>query len=109
MERGNVIEALSALAQDTRLDIFRLLVEAGPAGIPAGQIGEELGVPAPTLSFHLKELKNAGMVEASKNGRSVLYRADFGAMNELVGYLMENCCRRSCEGEGSTDCCEEGS
>jgi DNA-binding transcriptional ArsR family regulator len=93
MEKNGAIGALAALAQETRLDIFRLLVEAGPAGMPAGRIGDRLGVPSATLSFHLKELRNAGIVGCRRNGRSMIYAADFGAMNALVGYLMENCCR----------------
>ena len=92
---ADVVEALSALAQETRLALFRLLVEAGPAGMPAGAIAERLDVASPTLSFHLKELAHAGLVRASPQGRYVVYRADFDAMNALLGYLTENCCRLS--------------
>lgn len=93
MEKSEAIGALAALAQETRLDVFRLLVEAGPPGLPAGRIGERLGVGSATLSFHLKELRTAGMVNCRRAGRSLIYAADFGAMNALVGYLTENCCQ----------------
>jgi len=96
------VVALGALAQDTRLAIFRLLVEAGPTGVAAGGIADRLRIAAPTLSFHLKELAHAGLVEAEPQGRFIVYRADFKAMNELVGYLTENCCRGS--GACNTDC-----
>ena len=99
---GTVVIALAALAQGTRLAIFRLLVEAGPAGIPAGGIAAKLGIAAPTLSFHLKELAHAGLVGAEPQGRFIVYRADFPAMNALVGYLTENCCRSS--GVCAADC-----
>jgi ArsR family transcriptional regulator, arsenate/arsenite/antimonite-responsive transcriptional repressor len=87
------VVALAALAQDTRLAIFRLLVEAGPAGMPAGGIADNLRIAAPTLSFHLKELAHAGLIEAEPQGRFIVYRTDFKAMNALIGYLTENCCR----------------
>ncbi|WP_428535785.1 ArsR/SmtB family transcription factor [Rhodopila sp.] len=93
MEKSVAIASLSALAQETRLDIFRLLVRAGTEGMPAGQIGERLGLPSATLAFHLKELKNAGLVTFERNGRSLIYSAVYPAMNELLGYLTENCCR----------------
>ncbi len=96
------VVALAALAQDTRLAIFRLLVEAGPAGLPAGVIADKLRTAAPTLSFHLKELAHAGLIEAEPQGRFIVYRADFKAMNALVGYLTENCCRGS--GACITEC-----
>ncbi|MCZ6721990.1 MAG: metalloregulator ArsR/SmtB family transcription factor [Proteobacteria bacterium] len=95
MEKVEAIGTLSALAQENRLDIFRLLVEAGTIGMAAGRIGDELGMASATLSFHLKEMKNAGIVTCRKEGRSVIYGANFTAMNELIGYLLENCCRRS--------------
>jgi ArsR family transcriptional regulator len=94
--------ALAALAQDTRLAIFRLLVEAGPAGMPAGGIADKLRIAAPTLSFHLKELTHAGLIEAEPQGRFIVYRTDFKAMNALIGYLTENCCRGS--GTRTTEC-----
>ena len=102
MKTKSAVIALAALAQDTRLAIFRLLVEAGPAGVPAGGIAAQLGIAAPTLSFHLKELAHAGLVEAEPQGRFIVYRADFNAMNALVGYLTENCCRAS--GACTTEC-----
>jgi len=93
METNVALAALSGLAHETRLDIFRVLVEAGPDGVPAGQIGERLGLPAATLSFHLNHLKHAGLIARRRNGRSLIYSADFGAMNALVAYLTENCCQ----------------
>jgi DNA-binding transcriptional ArsR family regulator len=93
MEKPIVIEALAALAQETRLDIFRLLVQAGPDGLPAGHIGERLGLPAPTLSFHLNQLRHAGLVMPRRDGRSIIYAADYAAMNGLMAFLTENCCR----------------
>jgi len=93
MDETLAVTALGALAQETRLKIFRLLVEAGPSGVAAGAISEALGVPPPTLSFHLAQMKHAGLVEARRDSRSLIYAADFDRMNELVGYLTENCCR----------------
>ena len=93
MKRSEVIEALGALAQESRLDIFRLLVQAGADGIPAGRIGERLGLPSPTLSFHLNQLRHAGLIVPRREGRSIIYAADFDAMNALMGFLTENCCR----------------
>lgn len=86
------IDALSALAQETRLKVHRLLVEAGPEGLPAGRIGEELALAPATLSFHLAQLARAGLVRSRQNGRFVIYSADFENMNALVAYLTENCC-----------------
>lgn len=98
MELKNAVEALSALAQETRLNVYRLLVEAGPEGMAAGRIGEELALPAATLSFHLAHLSRAGLALSRQEGRFVIYSADFHTMNALVGYLTENCCgdSRSC-------------
>jgi ArsR family transcriptional regulator len=92
MEKQDVLSALAALAQETRLDVFRLLVQAGPEGLAAGEIGDALGVPAATLSFHLKELKGAGVARCRREGRSLIYSPDFEAMNGLLAYLTENCC-----------------
>ena len=92
MEIREVIDALSALAQDTRLKVHRLLVEAGPEGLSAGRIGEELELPPATLSFHLAHLARAGLAQSRQEGRFVIYSADFQTMNALVGYLTENCC-----------------
>jgi ArsR family transcriptional regulator len=99
METKAAIAALSALAQEARLTAFRLLVAAGPAGLPAGRIAEQLAVPANTLSFHLNHLKAAGLVSCRRDGRSLIYSADYTRMQELLGYLTANCC------SGST--CEE--
>jgi ArsR family transcriptional regulator len=93
MEKTNAIAALAALAQESRLDIFRLLVQAGPDGMAAGQIGERLGLPSATLSFHLSHLKHAGLVTFKREGRSLIYAAEYAAMNGLLGYLTENCCQ----------------
>ena len=93
MKKQAAIQALSALAQEARLDIFRLLVRAGVEGHPAGQIGKALGVPAATLSFHLKELKNAGIVTCRREGRSLIYGPNFDAMKDLLSFLTESCCQ----------------
>jgi ArsR family transcriptional regulator len=92
METINAIKALGALAQETRLAIYRLLVQAGPEGRAAGTIGETLGIPPATLSFHLAQLAGAGLVRPRQDGRFIYYSADFGAMNALIGFLTENCC-----------------
>lgn len=92
MERQNVITALAALAQETRLDIFRLLVGAGPDGYAAGRIGEALGLPSATLSFHLKEMRHAGLVTVRREGRSLIYAANFATMTGLIDYLTRHCC-----------------
>jgi len=93
MNKNDAIAALSALAQGTRLDIFRTLVVAGHNGLPAGRIGAGLGLPSATLSFHLKELRQAGLIEMRRQGRSLIYTAKFDAMSGLVAFLTENCCR----------------
>lgn len=95
MENKAAVLLLAALAQESRLAVFRLLVEQGPEGLPAGQIGERLGVPAATLSFHLKELSHAGLVQSRQAGRFVFYSANYPAMNDLIGFLTENCCAGS--------------
>jgi len=92
MEKSIAIAALGALAQDTRLDIFRLLVQKGPAGMPAGEIGDRLKQPSPTLSFHLNQLRFAGLITSRRVSRSIIYSANYDAMNELLAYLTENCC-----------------
>ena len=92
MKRSTVVAALGALAQETRLDIFRLLVQRGPEGSPAGEIGERLKQPSPTLSFHLNQLRFAGLVTSRRVSRSIIYSANYDAMNDLLGYLTENCC-----------------
>ena len=88
----NAITALSALAHETRLAIFRLLVQVGPTGLAAGQIAERLSIPAPTLSFHLSHLSHAGLISNRRVSRSLIYGANYDAMNGLVAYLTENCC-----------------
>ncbi|MBI4988604.1 MAG: winged helix-turn-helix transcriptional regulator [Rhodocyclales bacterium] len=92
MELKRTVACLAALAQETRLAIFRLLVEAGPEGLCAGDVGGRLGVPAATLSFHLAQLANAGLVRARQQSRFIFYSADFEAMNGIVAFLTENCC-----------------
>ena len=92
MRAENAVEALAALAQEHRLSLFRLLVQAGSKGMAAGAIAEALGVPNSSLSFHLAQLRNAGLILQERQHRSLIYRANYPAMNALVGYLMENCC-----------------
>ena len=92
METTDAVKALSALAQGSRLSIFRLLVQAGPPGMPAGSIGEKLDLPPATLSFHLAGLARAGLADSRQEGRFVIYSANFRNMNRLVDYLTENCC-----------------
>jgi DNA-binding transcriptional ArsR family regulator len=92
MEKQAAIAALAALAQDSRLDVFRLLVEAGSGGVPAGRIGERLGLAPATLSFHLNQLRHAGLVTCRRESRSLIYAAEYAAINGLVAYLTENCC-----------------
>lgn len=93
MEKQNVVSALAALAQETRLDIFRLLVQAGPDGLPAGCVGEALGLPSATLSFHLKELKSAGLARCERRGRQRIYSPDLEMVQGLIGFLTDNCCK----------------
>ena len=93
METKQAIQSLAALAQESRLSIFRLLIQAGPAGMAAGAIGEALDLPPATLSFHLAGLARAGLAQSRPEGRFVIYRADYAAMNELVGFLTDNCCQ----------------
>lgn len=92
METKSAVIALAALAQNTRLAIFRTLVQAGPAGLPAGKIGEFTGVPPSSLSFHLKELARADLVDSRQEGRFIIYTTNFSTMNELLAFLTENCC-----------------
>jgi ArsR family transcriptional regulator len=92
METKHALTALAALAQETRLAVFRLLVETGPEGLPVGKIGECLGVAGATLSFHLKELARADLVTMRHEGRYIYCVANFATMNGLLAYLTENCC-----------------
>lgn len=94
MESKTIVRALAALAQETRLGIFRLLVQAGPTGMSAGEIGAELKIPPATLSFHLKELSHADLVAARQDGRFIFYSANFDQMGALVAFLTESCCAR---------------
>jgi len=97
MESKTVVEALGALAQDSRLQVYRMLVQAGPEGVAASDIAEQLGIPANTLSFHLKTLSHADLVSARQSGRFIYYSANYERMNALLGFLTENCCGgRSC-------------
>lgn len=93
METGKAVAALSALAQEARLEVFRALVQAGPEGMPAGAIARAQGIPAATLSFHLKELKNAAIVTCRREGRSLIYSPNFDSIRDLLGFLSENCCQ----------------
>lgn len=92
METEKVLAALAALAHAIRLAVFRMLVQAGPQGLPAGRIAELMEMPPSSLSFHLKELHRAGLLASRQEGRSVIYMAKFDTMNALLGYLTENCC-----------------
>jgi DNA-binding transcriptional ArsR family regulator len=92
MKTSDAVAALGALAQDNRLDVFRLLVQAGAEGMAAGDIAERLKISPPTLSFHLAQLRQAGLLVMRRDGRSLIYSADYDGMNELMGFLTENCC-----------------
>lgn len=97
MKAAEAIEALGALAQEHRLALFRLLIEAGPEGLAAGALADALAVPNSSLSFHLSQLNRAGLIEQRRDGRSLIYSANYDAMNRLIGYLTDNCC-------GGADC-----
>jgi DNA-binding transcriptional ArsR family regulator len=103
MKQSDAITALSALAQDSRLSVYRLLVKRGPDGFTPSDIAEKLDVPAPTLSFHLKELQRAGLLKVRREGRRLFYSPDFGYMSELMGFLNDNCC--SLAGDGCGPAC----
>ena len=103
MKADDAVAALGALAQEHRLALFRLLVRAGESGMPAGAIAEALGVPNSSLSFHLAQLRNAGLILQERQHRCLIYRANYQAMNALVGYLLENCCAGADCGP-TTDC-----
>ena len=92
METNNAVIALAALAQASRLAVFRALVQAGPAGLAAGKISELTGIPPSSLSFHLKELSHAGLAVSRQEGRFIIYTGNFSTMNALLGFLTENCC-----------------
>jgi len=97
MKKQDAISILAALAQDNRLDVFRLLVEAGPEGMPAGHIADSLKLQPNALTFHLDRLREADLVTVRRDGRSMIYAARFERMNALLGYLTENCCRGQAE------------
>lgn len=103
MDNHNAVKLLSSIAQEARLAIFRLLVQVGKDGLAAGSISEQLGIPNSTLSFHLKELNFAGLINAKQDGRYIYYTANYGMMNELLSYLTENCCA------GQEVCCSDNS
>ena len=92
METKSIVRALAAIAHESRLQAYRYLVQAGPGGLPAGQLSELVGIPPSSLSFHLKELVNAGLLSSRQEGRFVFYSAEYEAMNSLLAYLTENCC-----------------
>lgn len=105
MKTKSAILALAALAQDSRLAIFRLLVQSGPHGLSAGKIAKKLGIPPSSLSFHMKELGHADMVTSRQEGRSVIYAANFAAMTRLLAFLSENCCGGNpCVPSATTQC-----
>jgi ArsR family transcriptional regulator len=99
MDKNAALGALAALGQETRLEVFRLLVKAGPAGLPAGEIGERLGAVQNTTSAHLKVLAQAGLIRAERDGRTIRYAADMTGFSDLLAFLMEDCC------EGSPELC----
>src|ERR1700722_17645431 len=99
MKTAEIVTALSALAHEHRLGIFRLLVERGPEGLPAGVIAERMGLVPSSLTFHVQALQRAGLITQQRVSRQLIYAADFDAMNELIGYLTDNCC-----GQGSAGC-----
>ena len=110
MEKASAIAALGALAQESRLEVFRTLVQAGPAGVAAGEIGAHLGLPSPTLSFHLNQLRHAGLIASRRQSRSIIYAANYPAMNALLSYLTENCCGgrpELCSPVAATGCASE--
>lgn len=96
MKTKDAVRSLAALAQDTRLAVFRLLVQQGPSGLAAGEIATALDISPATLSFHLKELSHAGLVTSEQESRFIFYSADFAAMNELLAFMTENCCAADC-------------
>jgi ArsR family transcriptional regulator, arsenate/arsenite/antimonite-responsive transcriptional repressor len=100
MNKPHALAALAALAQDNRLDVFRLLVEMGPQGVPAGSVAKALKLAPNTLTFHFDRLREAGLIAVRREGRSMIYTAQYDAMNALIAFLTENCCR------GTADACE---
>jgi ArsR family transcriptional regulator, arsenate/arsenite/antimonite-responsive transcriptional repressor len=105
MESSQTVQALAALAHETRLALYRMLVERGPDGWPAGVIAERLGLPPSSLTFHVQHLHRAGLITQRRLGRQLIYAADFSVMNELVRYLTENCCGRGSAAQTCTPAC----
>lgn len=104
MKAPEAVTALAALAHENRLAVYRLLVEAGPEGLPAGEIATRLKLPPSSLTFHLQALQRAGLISQQRMSRQLIYAADFGTMNGLVGYLTENCCAGSASADCGTKC-----
>jgi ArsR family transcriptional regulator, arsenate/arsenite/antimonite-responsive transcriptional repressor len=107
MEEKQALSCLSALAHETRLAVFRLLVQQGPSGMPAGEIAQRLSAPASTLSFHLKELERAGLIRATRRQRQILYATDYGGMRALIDFIIRDCCQghpQLCAGVGASTC-----
>jgi ArsR family transcriptional regulator, arsenate/arsenite/antimonite-responsive transcriptional repressor len=103
MDKTDVVAALAALAQEHRLEVYRVLVQAGPSGMAAGEVASAVGIPPNTLSFHLDRLRHAGLVKFERQGRSLIYAARYDTMNALIGYLTENCC------DGKPEVCKPAS
>ena len=105
MESNDVVKALAALAQSSRLEVFRALVVAGKAGLTPGALSESMGIAANTLSFHLKELVHADLITQERNGRNLIYRAQFDRMNAVLAYLTQNCCQgQACLTDAAATC-----
>jgi DNA-binding transcriptional ArsR family regulator len=104
MKKDDVVDALAALAQANRLDVFRLLVEAGPDGMPAGRVAQALRLAPNTLTFHFDRLRDAGLVTVRRDGRSMIYAARFQAMNDLLAFLTENCCQGAAQSCAPVEC-----
>src|SRR5512132_826182 len=105
MEKSHAVAALAALAQDHRLETYRRLVQAGPDGMPAGEVAAAIGLPPNTLSFHFDRLRQAGLVTVRRNGRSMIYAARYDTMNALLGFLTDNCCRGQPKARGPANRC----
>jgi DNA-binding transcriptional ArsR family regulator len=104
MKKIDAVAALAALAQDNRLDVFRLLVRAGPNGLPAGSVAQKLGLAPNTLTFHFDRLRDAGLVTVRRDGRSMIYAARFESMNALLAFLTENCCQGAAVADAAAAC-----